>query len=68
MEENDVVNNNGPLASANILELIDHDRELLKEIKSTIENDLDTELQVFKMVDRTVLREHVQNVNRVLVI
>ena len=49
MEENDVVNNNGPSASANILELIFHDRELLKEIKSTIENDLHTELQVFKI-------------------
>ena len=61
-----MVSNNGPMASANILELSDHDRELLEEIKSTIENDLDTELQGFKNVDRSLLREHVQNVNRVL--
>ena len=61
-----MVSNNGPMASENILELSDHDRELLEEIKSTIENDLDTELQGFKKVDRSVVREHVQNVNRVL--
>ena len=66
LEENDMVSNNGPMASANILELSDHDRELLQEIKSTKENDLDTELQRFKKLDRSVLREHVQNVNRVL--
>ena len=45
VEENDlvdIIDINGPMASANILELSDHDRELLEEIKSTIENDLDT--------------------------
>ena len=66
LEETVMVSNNGPMASENILELSDHDRELLEEIKSTVENDLDTELQGFKKVDRAVLREHVQNVNRVL--
>ena len=49
-----------------ILELSNYDGELLEEIGSTIENDLYTELQGFKKVDRAILREHVQNVNRVL--
>ena len=62
VEENDVVNNNGPMASANILELLDYDRELLEEAESTIEHDLDTEREGFKKVDRAVLREHVKNV------
>ena len=66
MEENDTVNNNDPMASANILEISNHDRELIEEIKSKIGHDFDTELQGFKKVDRVVLREHVRNVNRVL--
>ena len=66
MEENDTVNNNDPKASANILEVSNHDRELIEEIKSKIGHDFDTELQGFKKVDRVVLREHVRNVNRVL--
>ena len=47
MEENDTVNliNHGSLTSATMLELIHQDRELIEEMKSTIENDLDTELQ-----------------------
>ena len=55
-----MVSNIGPIASAN-------DGELLEELKSAIENDLDTELQGFKKVDRSVLREHVQILNIVLV-
>ena len=68
LEENDTVNliNHVPLTSATTLELSHQDRELIEEIKSTIENDLETELQGFKKVDRALLREHVQNVNRVL--
>ena len=50
LEETAMVSNNGPMASENILELNDHDREL----------------QGFKKVDTSVLREHVQNINRVL--
>ena len=47
VEENDTVNliNHGSLTSATMLELIHQDRELIEEMKSTIENDLDTELQ-----------------------
>ena len=61
VEENDTVNlNHGPLTSATTLERSHQDRELIEEIKSTIENDLETELQKFKKVDRALLRELVQ--------
>ena len=54
------------MASANILELANHDRERIEEVKSRIKKDLDAELQGFRKEDRALLRQHVQNENRVM--
>ena len=66
VEENNTVNSHGPMASANILELANHDRERIEEVKSRIKKDLDAKLHGFRKKDRALLRQHVQNVNRVM--
>ena len=54
------------MISANIEELNNEDREIIEELNSIIKNDLHIELHGFKEVDRTLLREHVKNINGVL--
>ena len=44
----------------NIQELRDEEREFIEEISRIIEQNLDTELQGFKKVDRSLLRKHVK--------
>ncbi|XP_063599202.1 uncharacterized protein LOC134775604 [Penaeus indicus] len=50
----------------NIQELTDEEREIIEEISSITEHNLDMELQGFKKVERTLLRKHVKEVNNVL--
>ena len=66
MKMNNIVKDDACLTSANIEELHNEDRENIKELNSIIENDLHIELQGFKKVDRTLLREHIKNIYRVL--
>ena len=60
------MNDHTCLISANIQELNSEDRAIIKEINSIIENNLDSELQWFKKVDRTLLRAHMKNINGIL--
>ncbi|XP_063598714.1 uncharacterized protein LOC134775182 [Penaeus indicus] len=50
----------------NVQELTDEEREIIEEISSITEHNLDMELQGFKKVERTLLRKHVKEVNNVL--
>ena len=66
MGVNNIVKDDACLIFADIEELNNEDREIIKELNSIIENDLHIELQGFKKIDRTLLREHVKSINGVL--
>eukprot|EP00795_Rhopilema_esculentum_P006460 gene6460-11908_t len=60
VEDNSTEDNHLGLVFVNIQEVTDDKREIIEEINSIIEHNLEVELQGFKEVERTSLRKHVK--------
>ena len=66
VEDNSTEDDHPSLVFVNIQELTDEEREIVEDINSITEHNLDVELQGFKKVERTLLKGHVKKVNSVL--